>query len=257
MRGRASLPWPSLAAALVLAGCGSEAGDTSRTDSDPVPRSAAPAPAPPSASAAIVRARPDETLGARVVRRTAVLARPSPGSRVLFRVGRRTEFDSPAVMAVMRQRGRWIGVSWPDLPNGSVGWVRQERVELLRELWRIDVDLSDRRAVLRRKGTRIRSFPVAVGAPGTSTPPGRYGVTDRLTTGGPDSSYGCCVLALSGRQPNVPQDWPGGDRLAIHGTSAPASIGQAASAGCLRASEESMRLLIAKVPLGTQVVIRP
>ena len=101
MRGRASLPWPSLAAALVLAGCGSEAGDRPRTDSDPVPRSAAPAPAPAGASAAIVRARLGETLGARVVRRTAVLARPSPGSRVLFRVGRRTEFDSPTVMAAV------------------------------------------------------------------------------------------------------------------------------------------------------------
>lgn len=257
MRGRASLPWLSLAAALVLAGCGSDGGDGPRAKADLRPSPAVSAPSPPTAAAPVVRPRPGETLGARIVRRTAVLARPSSGSRVLFRVGRRTEFDSPSVMAVMRQRGRWLGVAWPDLPNGAVGWVRQDQVELLRELWRIDVDLSDRRAILRRKGMRVRSFPVAIGAPGTSTPPGRYGVTDRLTTGDAGSTYGCCVLALSGRQPNVRQDWPGGDRLAIHGTNAPASIGQATSAGCPRASEEAMRLLIAKVPLGTQVVIAP
>jgi lipoprotein-anchoring transpeptidase ErfK/SrfK len=159
-------------------------------------------------------------------------------------------------MAVIRQRGHWLGVASERLPNGNLGRVRRNEVTLLRELWRIDVDLSERRAMLTRKGKRQTSFPVAIGAPDTPTPPGRYGVTDRLSTGGAGSPYGCCVLALSGHQPDVPQDWPGGDRLAIHGTSAPETIGQAASHGCLRASEKTMRLLIAKVPLGTQVVIR-
>jgi hypothetical protein len=204
----------------------------------------------------VVRPRPGETLGARVLRPTAILAAPRPGARRLFVVAKRTPFDSQSVMAVVRQRGRWLGVTWPDLPNGGVGWVRQDRVKLLRELWRIDVDLSERTAVLRHRGQPYRSFSVAVGAPGTDTPPGRYGVTDRLSTGGAGSAYGCCVLAISGHQPDVPQDWPGGDRLAIHGTSAPDSIGQAVSHGCLRASEETMRLLIAKVPLGAQMVIR-
>lgn len=254
MHGRAWLLWPSLAAALALTGCGSEAGGP-RPDRGALAPAASTTTAPP-AEPVVVRPRRGETLGARVVRRLPVRAGPTPGARVLFRAGRRTEFGSPVVMAVMRQRGRWLGVSVPELPNGRLGWVRQDRVELLRELWRIDIDLSERRAVLRRQGKRVRAFPVAVGAPATPTPPGRYGVTDRLTTGGPGSTYGCCVLALSGRQPNVPQEWPGGDRLAIHGTSAPASIGQAASLGCPRAGEEAMRLLIAKVPLGTQVVIR-
>jgi lipoprotein-anchoring transpeptidase ErfK/SrfK len=160
-------------------------------------------------------------------------------------------------MAVMRQRGAWLGVASEKLGNGELGWVRAERVRLLREPWKIRVDLSERRATLLRRGRPYRSFAVAVGAPGYATPTGRFGVTDRLTTGGPGSPYGCCVLALSGRQPDVPQDWPGGDRLAIHGTDAPGTIGTAASHGCLRAGERAMRLLIAKVPLGTQVVIRP
>lgn len=169
---------------------------------------------------------------------------------------RRTEFGSATVFAVGRVRGKWLGVLSPSLPNGRVGWVRADRVKLLRETWRIRVDLSQRRGVLLHQGRRYAAFPVAVGTPTYSTPTGTFGVTDRLSTGGPGSPYGCCVLALTGHQPNVPQDWPGGDRIAIHGTNDPASVGTAASHGCLRASERTMRLLIAKVPLGTQVVIR-
>lgn len=175
---------------------------------------------------------------------------------MLARVRPRTEFGSAAVLAVVRVRGRWLGVLSPSLPNGRFGWVRADRVRLLRETWRIRVDLSQRRAVLLHQGRRYAAFPVAVGMPAYATPTGTFGVTDRLSTGRPGSTYGCCVLALSGRQPNVPQDWPGGDRLAIHGTNEPASVGTAASRGCLRASARTMRMLIAKVPLGTQVVIR-
>jgi hypothetical protein len=202
------------------------------------------------------RPRPGETFGARVTNPVALRARPNPDAKVLTRVTKRTQFHNPSVMAVLHQRGQWLGVADEHLANGQIGWVRADRVQILREIWRIDVDLSKRRATLSRKGAAVHRFPVAVGAPGTDTPPGRYGVTDRLTTGGPGSPYGCCVLALTGHQPDIPQDWPGGDRLAIHGTSAPSSIGQAASHGCLRAGEDSMRLLIAKVPLGTQVRIR-
>lgn len=48
---------------------------------------------------------------------------------------------------------------------------------------------------------------------------------------------------------------PGGDRIAIHGTDDPASVGTAASHGCMRVGDSDIRLLIAKVPLGTPVVI--
>lgn len=186
-----------------------------------------------------------------------VTLRSAPRGRVVGRVGVKTEFDSESVMAVMRVRGRWLGVHWPTLDNGELGWVRlSRRLQLLREPWTVRVDLSERRATLLKRGEEVESFAVAVGAAATPTPPGRYGVTDRLDTGTGASPYGCCVLALSGRQPDVPQDWPGGDRLAIHGTSAPETIGSAASNGCLRASEEHMRLLLRTVPLGAQVVIR-
>jgi lipoprotein-anchoring transpeptidase ErfK/SrfK len=44
--------------------------------------------------------------------------------------------------------------------------------------------------------------------------------------------------------------------MAIHGTSDPGSVGAARSAGCLRADDEELRVLMRRVPLGTPVLIR-
>jgi lipoprotein-anchoring transpeptidase ErfK/SrfK len=103
----------------------------------------------------------------------------------------------------------------------------------------------------------VLAFPVAVGRPGNETPLGRYAVTDRLRTGRADSPYGCCALALSGHQTHLPPGWPGGDRLAIHGTPATSSIGRAASLGCLRAPTPGIRALMRRVALGTPVFVVP
>src|ERR671918_399078 len=48
-----------------------------------------------------------------------------------------------------------------------------------------------------------------------------------------------------------------GDRIAIHGTNDPSSIGQASSAGCPRASDADLRVLMRRVPLGTPVLVHP
>ena len=56
---------------------------------------------------------------------------------------------------------------------------------------------------------------------------------------------------------HLPAGWTGGDRIAIHGTNDPGSIGVPSSAGCPHASDEDMRFLMARVPLGTPVLIHP
>jgi lipoprotein-anchoring transpeptidase ErfK/SrfK len=108
---------------------------------------------------------------------------------------------------------------------------------------------------VRREGRVVRRITVAIGRPGTATPTGRFAITDALVVGRAGSPYGCCALALTGRQPNVPQGWTGGDRLAIHGTTNEATLGMPASSGCLRAGEADMRWLLATVPLGSQLRI--
>ena len=72
----------------------------------------------------------------------------------------------------------------------------------------------------------------------------------------PAGSGPTAAQASIGQQPHPPPGWTGGNRLAIHGTNAPSTIGTPASAGCLRAADRDLAVLMRRVPLGTPVVIR-
>jgi lipoprotein-anchoring transpeptidase ErfK/SrfK len=186
----------------------------------------------------------------------AVHRSPEASSRAR-RLGPKTEFGSPRTLAVHAVRGRWLGVASGARTDGRLGWVnaRSRGIVVRRTRVRLEIDLSRRRVKLLEGDRVARRVPVAVGAPRTSTPTGRFAVTDKLrgTNFGP--YYGCCVLALSGTQPNLPPGWTGGNRLAIHGTTAPGSIGSASTAGCPRAADRDLRVLMRRVPLGTPVEI--
>jgi hypothetical protein len=179
----------------------------------------------------------------------------SPGGRVFEQVGDRTEFGSNRVFWIEKVQGSWFGVPTPDLPNGKLAWIRDDRFDLSisqTHFW-IAADLSTRRLELHFGKRLLERFPVTVGSATSPTPLGNYAVTDGLVGRGLGPWYGCCVLALSGHQSNLPAGWIGGNRIAIHGT--PGSVGGADSHGCLRASDPDMISLFARVPLGTPVFI--
>jgi lipoprotein-anchoring transpeptidase ErfK/SrfK len=183
---------------------------------------------------------------------TTVALRDRPGGRVLAKVGARTEFGSPQTLAVVAGQGDWVGVLSPALENSQVGWARARQVKLLESPLKLDVDLSERRLTVRDAEGVVRRVNIAIGAADTPTPPGDFYVTDKLAGADFGPFYGCCILALSGRQPNLPQGWSGGDRLAIHGSPTP-TWGKAVSNGCLHADEADLRYLMRWVPLGTYV----
>lgn len=81
-------------------------------------------------------------------------------------------------------------------------------------------------------------------------------MTDKLSGSRYGSFYGCCILALSAHQAHLPPGWAGGDRIAIHGTNVPSTIGTASSAGCPHARDADLRVLMRRVPLGAPVFIR-
>jgi lipoprotein-anchoring transpeptidase ErfK/SrfK len=99
----------------------------------------------------------------------------------------------------------------------------------------------------------VHRFAVTVGAPGTETPTRRLAVTGP-PRGDLNPAYGCCAVAISATQPQLPSGWLGGNRIAIHGTSGP--LGVAASSGCVRAADADVSKLVSQVPLGTPVIIR-
>lgn len=179
-----------------------------------------------------------------------------PGGEVAEVVRSRTEFGSPTVLGVVRATGQWLGVSTPVLANHRIGWIRHNarQVEVAWTERSIHINLSERRATLRERGRPRRSFTVTVGAPGTETPTGRFAVTDTFR-GGLNPVYGCCAIALSAVQPNLPPSWPGGDRIAIHGNGTGQPLGIAASNGCLRAENQDVSALVDEVGLGTPVFI--
>jgi len=160
---------------------------------------------------------------------------------------------------VATRHGRWLAVTEAGVGNNRSVWVdaragglRYERTPL-----EVDIDLSTRTLVLRREGTVLRRASVGVGRAGSPTPTGRFAVTDKLDGSAYSAAYGCCILALSAIQPSLPAGWSGGNRVAIHGTLSSSDFRRAVSAGCVHASDATLRYLMRIVPLGTPVVIRP
>jgi lipoprotein-anchoring transpeptidase ErfK/SrfK len=190
-------------------------------------------------------------LTARLLRRTVL--RSAPDGRRLARLRTHTEFGSPTVLAVVAQKPGWLGVL--TARHTGTGWIPAGAATLGSTNYSVRVDRTARRLELLRGAQVVRRLPVAVGLPGYPTPAGRFAVTDELSMppGGP---YGCCAIALTGRQTHLPQGWTGGDRIAIHGTPATASIGKAASLGCLRAHDRDVKALIRALPLGAPVFVR-
>jgi hypothetical protein len=192
-----------------------------------------------------------------VVRRSVPL-RERPNGRVVTRVATSTDFGSAEVLSIAARRGPWLGVVSTEMPNGKLAWVHRKNAGLRfrRSAYSLHADLSGRRLELRKGGRLIRRISVAIGRPGSETPTGRFAVTDKLRGGNYGPYYGCCILALNAHQPKLPAGWQGGNRIAIHGTNAPGTIGSPASAGCLRAADKDLEVLMRRVPLGTPVFIK-
>jgi hypothetical protein len=201
--------------------------------------------APPNGATAALAARPLHG---------SVVLRADPGGRALVRVGPRGPLGGPLVFGVVGVRGRWVEVTAEALPNGRYGWVRFGRdVSVQPVEWTLRASLSRRELYVLRGGRLVRTIPVGIGAPDSPTPTGRFAVAEKLT--GPfGPAYGCCILALTARQPHLPAGW--NTRItyyvAIHAGS---GQGSAVSAGCLHATEADVRYLMRMVPLGTAMQI--
>jgi hypothetical protein len=242
-------------AAIALAGCDESEDVEGRADA-PARQSAAPD--PPAEPGTLPRGR--GYVLARV--REDVLAYNRPNGRPTAWLRKRTPFDGPRTLGIrsVRDERRWLSVHSPVFANDEIGWIPNNRraLDLSRTRISLRVRLSATTIQLRRGKRVVRTVPIAIGRAGTETPVGRYQVTDKMPASRfPKGPYGCCIIALSARQPNLPEGWAGGDRIAIHGTTQPETIGQAASNGCLRATDADLRVLMRRVPVGAPVFIRP
>jgi lipoprotein-anchoring transpeptidase ErfK/SrfK len=245
------------AAGTLLAGCGADVERPAATATDPdTPAATAPAATPtttqPKLSAEEQRARSLRPPLAFHLRHRAQLRR-APHGKVVATIRPKTEFKSPTILAVARRRPGWVLVR-TSVRGHQVGWLPSRSGMLFSQPRTIVVDLSKRMLSVFHRGRLTTRIRVAVGAPGTETPRGKFAVTDRLKVP-PGTPYGCCILALTARQPKIAQGWGGGDRVAIHATPDTSVLGKAVSHGCVRGSNPALRRLMRQVRLGTPVTI--
>jgi hypothetical protein len=162
---------------------------------------------------------------------------------------------SPMLIEAAKRRAgeAWYRVLLPLRPNGTSAWVRESDVELRRIDQRIEVDLSERKLRYYVHGDLEQHFKVGVGTDATPTGTGMFYVWVKVQYASPYQPYGIAALGLSGFSP-VLSEWPGGGRMAIHGTSSPSDLGNAVSHGCVRVLNDDLKSLL-DVPLGTPVEI--
>jgi lipoprotein-anchoring transpeptidase ErfK/SrfK len=117
------------------------------------------------------------------------------------------------------------------------------------------VDLTKRTLIYFEDGEEILTTTVAIGSDRNPTPTGSFFVTDNVTLANPNSPWGPHALGLSGRSDTI-TEFNGGDGIiGIHGTNNAASIGEAASLGCVRVPNEIITELHEIIPIGTPVQI--
>lgn len=165
-----------------------------------------------------------------------------------------TPFDGPFTVLVFEQRGNWAEVLIPVRPNGTRGYVDLNYFELSEHNFRVELDVSDRHLVAYRGTEKIVDTQVVVGRDATRTPTGRFYVTDK-TDDVPSDFYGPFILPLSNYSEQLDTFDGGVPVIAMHGTSRPDLLGQAASNGCIRMPNEVITQLNDELPLGTQVEV--
>jgi lipoprotein-anchoring transpeptidase ErfK/SrfK len=196
---------------------------------------------------------PQWPLVAHLQKATELLA--TPGGKPLGRLGLRTVFGSEQYLLVARQSGPWLGVLSNVAGNGRIGWIPASSSTLSQVTYELDVSIHEHLVTVKDKNVVVGRFTAAVGAPASPTPTGHFAVTDRIKTGDPSGSYGCCILATTAVSPHPIENWGGGNRVAIHSTPEVSSLGHSVSHGCVRVSLKNGRFLLAHVPLGTPTVI--
>jgi hypothetical protein len=245
----------ALAACLVLAACTSSSSDVVATD-QPIAD-----PSGPTGAGVVVPKPPLLPEGVDVLavpaERVIPVWKHPKSADATFALDTQNASGSFSPMLIEDAKRRageaWYRVLLPLRPNGSAAWVRESDVDLRRIDQRIEVDLSDRTLRYFVHDELKEHFQVGVGTDATPTGRGTFYVWVKIRYGSPYQPYGIAALGLSGFSP-VLSEWPGGGRMAIHGTSSPSDLGNAVSHGCVRVLNDDLKSLL-DVPLGTPVEI--
>lgn len=200
---------------------------------------------------------------ARIVAPSRVLSRPGSGRRVA-RVGTSTTWSrhsqSLLVLDAAVAEGRqWLQVRLPGRPNRSKGWISRDRVTLrYSDIW-VEIRKKNRFLFVFRNGKRILRTRIVIGASGTPTPAGLFAVYERNRQADKHDFLGPWSLPLTAFSPTLKSFGGGPGRVALHGRGGDSyldPLGSAASHGCIRVPNRTIRWLARRAGPGTPVLVR-
>jgi lipoprotein-anchoring transpeptidase ErfK/SrfK len=167
-----------------------------------------------------------------------------------------SRYPVQTVFLVEEQRGEWLKVLLPIRPNGSSGWIKATDVNLAPNPFRIEVDLSDHKLEVYNGDKLFLEDTVAIGAPETPTPIGRFYIRVLLQPPDQNTVYGAYAYGLSSHSETL-NEFNGGDaEVGIHGNNDTSALGKSVSHGCIRMDNAKITQLAKTLMLGTPVNVR-
>ncbi len=164
-------------------------------------------------------------------------------------------YTGQMVFTVLGRQGKYLIVNLPTRPNGSQGFIEAKSMTLTETEALITVSLGTRELVAYQGEREVFRTAAAVGQDKFPTPKGIFYSLEVAKLQNPDGPYGPYALGLSGFSDVLTEFGRGDGQIAIHGTNQPALLGQQASHGCVRVSNEAIIRLVQEFPLGAPVVI--
>src|SRR5215218_213643 len=190
-----------------------------------------------------------------------IRSQPSEHGKTVAKLRWNTEDKLPEVYVVLQSRldddeRVWLEIRIPGRPNGRTGWVREEQLSAPKVVeTHLTIDRRTLTATLKKKGKRIWTSRVGVGASGTVTPRGTFWIRERLRNLGGSPIYGPWAFGTSAYSDTL-TDWPGGGVVGIHGTNQPELLPGRPSHGCVRVPNGKIVKLAKLMPVGTPISIK-
>ncbi len=132
----------------------------------------------------------------------------------------------------------------------------------LMQITRLEVSISKRKVTAFHGEIALKTYPVAVGREGWSTPIGNHRVLQTIEYPAWQNPFTGDVIASKDPENPLGDRWigfwtDGKDWSGFHGTPNRDSVGTAASHGCIRMYNEDVRELFSQVKVGTIVRVSP
>ncbi|NEQ96193.1 MAG: L,D-transpeptidase [Cyanothece sp. SIO2G6] len=126
---------------------------------------------------------------------------------------------------------------------------------------RLVIRIGQRRVYVYRGDEVHTSYPIAVGKPGWETPVGEYTVINMQEDPVWKNPFNGNIVPAGAGNP-LGDRWigfwtDGNNVIGFHGTPNEASVGQAASHGCIRMLNQDVRALYAIAEIGMPVIVEP